>query len=142
MASISSLIGPALVDHYTMSVQPGKIGMAVSFFTSLGHWHENKERRVAGYWGIARFVEPNDPTVKQCIQLTEPENNHMHIPMDSVHHIALAVHNPELAAREVVTVWNSTESPHKSTMEELPGGKYWVEIPMIFATPIEFTPGT
>jgi len=143
MASISDQVGLTLVDHYTMSVQPGKLGVAVAFFTRLlGHWHENKERQVVSFWGKACFVELDSPIGKQCIQLTEPDNNRTHIPMDSVHHIAFAVHDPELAAKKVVDFFNSTGFSPESTMEELPGGKYWVEIPMVFATPIEFTPGT
>jgi hypothetical protein len=124
-----------------MVVQPGRMITAVAFFTELlGGWREAEEAAVQGDWGQARFVECTFWMSCFRIQLSEPKGEEL-IPMSDNHHIALRVRDPQTAAHHVMNYFNRWLPGEGETIAtKLPGGKYWVEIPSIFATAIEFVP--
>jgi catechol 2,3-dioxygenase-like lactoylglutathione lyase family enzyme len=139
MKSIADIIGPTLPDHYALRVQPGRMTAAVAFFTELlGFWVEVKEDGVKADWGEARFVEPTLSMDRLRVQLSEPKGE-CPIFVDENHHIALSVKNPKLAAESIVEYFDQ-QGLRPSSAEELSGGKWWVTIPDIFVTPIEFVP--
>lgn len=143
MKDLSRLIGVPIPVHSVLRAQPGRMATAVAFFTEMlkNGWSEDQSMKTVGDWGKARFVVFKSSDVEFRFQITEP-NQLDPVAVDDVHHVAMKVDHPDVAAREIVNYFNShldSESP-EATMEILPGRKVWLEIPAVFATPIEFVP--
>lgn len=134
--------GISIPAHACLYVQPHMLDTAVAFFTQmLGGWSEITERRINSDWGKVRFVKSNFTVGQFCLQLTEPAKD-MPIYPDEVHHIALQIGDPIVAAVLIKKYFDDalSEFTPKVEFEKLQGGKIWLTIAGVFATPIELVP--
>ena len=122
------------VDHVCIQVAHGMLIGATTFFERLG-FVENKERRIQGSWGSARFLS-KDGSIP--IQLTESSN--LDNPRSVETHIAVAVEDPHTVVSDI-TDWLHRGGEGEGFEIELAGqDNIFVYIPRLLTVPIEFVP--
>jgi len=135
METLRTLVGDLVLDHVALAVQPGRMITAVALFVEQFGWTEDEGAAVSGDWGKARFVCPPGGGVR--LQLSEPADLEYGVRLPNVHP-AFRVFDPIAAARAMVA-W-CHRGGIEGTREELPGGKWFVYLPDIFAVAIELVP--
>lgn len=127
------IMGNMVPDHFALLVQPGMMNSAVSFWVDQLGWEELKDRRTNAEWGKVRFVKPRVQSTV-VFQLTELAGD-SHSILPGVHP-GLKVYDANEAA-VVIEEWAAYCGIPCET-EEVANGKWFVTLPSIFATNIEF----
>ena len=97
---LKDVIGRTKLHHAAWPVPIGMLDQAVAFFVDQLGWIENKEAKVSGDWGTARFVKPTAED-KFMIQLTEYNEVKMPDPLNGTH-LAISVEHARSAASAIV----------------------------------------
>jgi len=122
----------ATVDHVAVQTAFGMMIAATNLFRKLGYT-VHPDRKAEGTWGKAIFLV-KDGSIP--IQLTDSSNDS---PISSSeNHFGIMVDNPMLLAYSIQN-WAHFGGV-SATIEEVPGGKYFVSIPEVITIPIELIP--
>lgn len=120
------------VDHVAVQTAFGMLIAATTLFKKLGY-SVHPTRKAEGEWGKAIFLTKVNSIP---IQLTDLSNDSP-IPV-SENHLAIMVDYPQGASLSI------QEWAHRggvsATIEEVPGGKFFVSLPEIITIPIELVP--
>lgn len=139
MKSVFHLVGPVLPHHFALLVRKGRMITALAIFTEFfKSYVEDEERQKVAEWGQIRWLKSRfgSSILIQFTEVFEDDGD-----WSEEMHPAFSCGNPRLAAELLKDLFDrnmSDEPPCKIT--EYPGGKFWVEVPAIFGSPIEFVP--
>ncbi len=120
------------IDHVAVQTAFGMLIAATTLFKKLGYIVDSNHK-AQGEWGKAIFLTKVNSI---SIQLTDSSNDSP-IPA-SENHLAIMVDYPQGASLSI------QEWAHRggvsATIEEVPGGKFFVSLPEIITIPIELVP--